>query len=222
MDFFELESSQVMKLREMTRTQTREQAELLRYTDSPEIITLCDGTTVTIRPLCAHDAPLLQAFYARLSPETIYARFLGTCKELPHQLVQNLAHVDRRTQVAWVATREQHADESIVAVARYWVIPESEPCLAEPAIVVEDRYQNRGLGTHLLKRLAAYARAHGVCFFVAIVRGSNLRILRLIRSSGLPIESKMEAGTLEIRVKLDAESGFWNVDDAIAQESFAD
>ena len=42
----------------------------------PETVTLSDGTTVTLRPIRADDAERLQALHARLSPETIYLRFL--------------------------------------------------------------------------------------------------------------------------------------------------
>jgi GNAT superfamily N-acetyltransferase len=194
-----------MKFLEMIRTEETRQEISQLYVDRCEAVTLRDGTALTIRTVRPDDTPRLQAFYGRLSRECISARFLGTCKELPHKVVERLTNVDLQTQMALVATREQHGEEVIIAVARYWVIPVNEPGLAEPAVVVEDRYQNRGLGTHLLKRLAAYARAHGVRTFLFTVHHSNTRILRLIRRSGLPIESKMESGIWEIQVKLETE-----------------
>ena len=183
----------------------REQEKSRMYTDGAEAVTLRDGTMVTIRPIRPDDAPRLQAFFARLSPESIYSRFLGFRNELPREQAECLANVDCQTQMALVATRKQYCEEDVIADARYIVIPAGEPSLAEAAIVVEDRYQNRGLGTLLLKRLTACARMHGIHTFLAAVHHSNAWVMRLIRRSGLPTESRVEAGTREIRVKLEME-----------------
>lgn len=173
----------------------------------PEVVTLRDGTKVTIRPIRPDDAPRLQALHSRLSPESIFFRFLGHRKELPRVEAERLANVDYQTRMAFVATLEPCEDECIIGVARYSVVQPSERDVAEAAIVVEDAYQGRGLGTILLERLVAYARGHGIHAFVASIRYDNVRILHFVRRSGLPTESEMEDGTLEIRVELTPESG---------------
>jgi GNAT superfamily N-acetyltransferase len=174
---------------------------------------LRDGTVITIRPIRPDDAPRLQAFFARLSPESIYSRFLGFRSELPREQAEFLANVDCQTQMALVATRKQFDKEDVIADARYFVIPAEEPGLAEAAIVVEDRYQNRGLGTLLLKRLAANARMRGIHTFLAAVHHSNSWIIRRIRRNGLPTESRVDEGTREIRVKLEIEPDHRNMVD---------
>jgi GNAT superfamily N-acetyltransferase len=172
----------------------------------PEAVTLRDGTTVTIRPIRQDDARRLQELFARLSPESIAFRFLGHPKELSDKQAEQLANVDYHTRMALVATREQCGEEHIIAVARYAVDPAVAPDLAEAAVAVEDEYQSRGLGTLLLKRLAAYAQTHGIHAFMATVRHDNVRIMRFIQHSGLPTESRLEAGTWEILVKLEPEA----------------
>ncbi|MFN2242343.1 MAG: GNAT family N-acetyltransferase [Anaerolineae bacterium] len=167
-----------------------------------ETVRLCDGTPVLIRPVRSDDAPRLQALFGRLSRESIYYRFLEFRKEMTHQEAKRLAELDYHTQMALVATRRQSGEEEVIGVARYAVAPGSEPAEAEAAIVVEDCYQNLGLGTQLLNHLAAYAVAHGVCAFLATVRFDNDRVLRVIRRSGLPIESRLEAGALALRIGL--------------------
>jgi GNAT superfamily N-acetyltransferase len=194
-----------MNFLEMTRVgETRQEISRL-YTYRSEVVTLRDGTTLTIRPIRPDDAPRLQVLFDRLSPESIISRFLANCHELPFQQADDLINADDRTQMALVATREQSGEEYIVAVARYWLIPADEPGLAEPAIVVEDQYQNRGLGTLLLKRLVAYARARGIRTFLAAYDHNNARITRIIRRSGLPTESRVELGICGIRVNLETE-----------------
>ncbi len=174
--------------------------------EKPKPVTLRDGTAVTIRPIRPDDAPRLQALFDRLSPESIAFRFLGQPKELPYEQARRLANVDYRKRMALVATREQGSEEHIIAVARYAVDPAGQPDLAEAAIVVEDEYQKRGLGTLLLSRLVAYAQAHGIRTFMATVRQDNIQIMRFVRHSGLPAESTLEAGVWEIVVKLEPEA----------------
>jgi len=169
-----------------------------------ETATLRDGTTVTIRPIRPDDAPRLQALFYRLSPESIALRFLGHPKELPYEQAQQLANVDYQTRMALVATREEDSEEHIIAVARY-AADSAQPDLAEAAIVVEDEYQKQGLGTLLLIRLVAYARTHGIRDFMATVHHDNAQIMRFIRRSGLPSQSKLAAGVWEIVVKLEPE-----------------
>jgi acetyltransferase len=176
----------------------------------PEPAVLRDGTQVTIRPISSEDAPRLQSLFGRLSRESVYYRFLELRKELPSQEARRLSELDHDEQMALVASCEE-CEEALIGVARYAVIPDSQPKEAEAAIVVEDRYQNRGLGALLLKRLTAYAVAHGIDAFVATVRNDNRRVLRLVQRSGLPAEFSLEAGTLTLRVRLqpdaDGETG---------------
>jgi RimJ/RimL family protein N-acetyltransferase len=166
-----------------------------------QAITLCDGTEVIIRHIRPEDAARLQALFARLSPESIFFRFLGLRKELPDKEAEQLAGVDQQSRMAFVATVQQNGQE-IVAVARYAAIPETWPLEAEAAIVVQDSYQGRGLGTILMGRLATYARTQGIHAFRATVHQGNARIMRFIQRSGLPTRSRVEPGGLEIWIGL--------------------
>ena len=170
----------------------------------PETVALRDGTTVTIRPIHPDDAPRLEAFFARLSPETIFSRFLEYHKELPQKEVERLVNSDYHMRMALVAARKQNGDEEIVAVASYDVIEPAKRDLAEVAIVTEDRFRSWGLGTLLMNRLAAYARRHGIRALLASVHHSDDQAIWLIRHSGLPVESRLESGVWEIRVNLEA------------------
>jgi GNAT superfamily N-acetyltransferase len=168
---------------------------------APYSATLRDGTEVTIRPLIAGDAPRLQALYSRLSPESIYYRFLSRSKELSREQAKRLANVDYDARMAFVATLGSDAEAPLIGVARY--AEGLEPGVAEAGVVVQDRYQRLGLGTILLTDLAEYARDQGIHTFVGWIHQSNAAILQFIRRSGLPTQSRLEAGVWEIRVQLD-------------------
>jgi RimJ/RimL family protein N-acetyltransferase len=184
----------------------------------PELVELRDGTQVSVRPIRTEDAPRLQSLFGRLSRESVYYRFLELRKELTSQEARRLADLDHEEQMALVASCEE-CEEELIGVARYAVIPGSQPREAEAAIVVEDRYQNRGLGALLLERLTAYAVAHGIEAFVATIRNDNRRVLRLVKRSGLPADFELEAGTLMLRVRLrpEVEGGAAAMDRQVAR-----
>lgn len=173
---------------------------LIQTLPPSEAVVLRDGSRLTLRPIRPDDAPRLQALHARLSPESIYFRFLGWHPALSEQEAQQFANLDYHTRMAFAALNEENGEEKIVAVARYAACLPDHPDEADAAIVVEDRCQNLGLGTLLLDRLLAYGRAHGIAAFRADINPENERMLRFIRRSGLPATSKLTEGALEIRI----------------------
>lgn len=170
-------------------------------------ISLRDGTQVNFRPIKADDAPRLMALFDRLSPQSIYHRFLGFRKVLPYEEVKRLVEVDYQKQMALVATNEQNGCENIIGVARYDVLSPTEPGVAEASVVIEDEYQGLGLATHLLMQLMMYAHVNGIHAFRAMIHNDNIRIMRIIQRSGLPIERMtIEQGVWDIQVSLEIES----------------
>lgn len=170
--------------------------------ESVEWVRLRSGQQVGIRPIQPDDAPRLQALFERLSPESVFLRFLGTRKTLTDQDAERLAHVDYDRRMAFVALLDDSPEEILVAVARYSAIADSDPLEAEAAVIVDDSLQNQGLGTLMLERLSTYARQHGIQRFWAAVHHSNSRILRFLRRSGLPMEKSLEEGIWDIHVSL--------------------
>jgi len=166
-----------------------------------QAVVLRDGTSVTIRPIRPDDAPRLQALVGRLSPQSVFQRFLGCNKALTDEEAAHLATVDYEARMALVATSGDN-DECILGVARY-ESPAGAPGQAEFAVVVEDRYQGLGLGKALLRHLVAYARAHGLHTFVGAVRIENVRLLRFLERCGLEVQIVgCDQGIVDIRIEL--------------------
>jgi RimJ/RimL family protein N-acetyltransferase len=164
--------------------------------------TLRDGSAVLIRPIRPDDAPHLQLLHSRLSPESIYYRYLDCRRAITPAQAREQAEVDYHTRMALVAVREEAGSEQIIGVARYAQAAGREPGIADVAVVVEDRFQNQGLGTRLLDLLARCALENGIPAFTGTVHCQNGRILRYIRRSGLPVERRLELGIWELRINL--------------------
>jgi acetyltransferase len=168
----------------------------------PEAFILKDGTRGIIRPIHPDDAEDLQATFQRLSMESIYLRFLSFKKELPDEEARHLATVDYTSRMAFVALTMKDGQEIVIGVSRYAMDDPENPEFAESAVVVEDEYQNRGLGKLLLWRLVDYARAKGIHILRGNMQVGNNRMLDLVRRSGLPHETRYVDGIWEVDIDI--------------------
>jgi len=164
---------------------------------------------VEIRPIRADDGIRLRASHTRLSPESRYRRFLAAKPTLTESDTRYLVEVDGRDHVALVATAAvDGADGEIVAVARFVRLPD-EPDAAEFAIVVADAYQRRGLGTELLRDLAAVATERDVTHFRATMLSDNIAVQRMLERLAVGEVSWLRSGSvteMEITLPADAET----------------
>lgn len=159
-------------------------------------VLLKDGTRVHVRPIRPDDAPRLQELYDRLSRHTAYQRFFTVMKRLPPDWARILATVDYRRRLAVVAERPGEHGPELAGVGRYE--PTDEPGGAEVAFVVEDGWQNKGLGTLLFNAVLDAGTARGITLFRAYVLADNRRMLDLIARFGDIKQRKSEQGVTEL------------------------
>ncbi len=177
-------------------------------------VALRDGTVVRIRPIRPADAELEARFIKRVSPESSYFRFFTVKPELTEEELSYFTHVDYESRMAFVAIH----DDEMIAVGRYDLIEDEESTgvkeaesetagesdgsdgVAEVAFLVEDAYQGRGIGTHLLRLLSAHARLHEVTRFRAFVLAENERMLRVFRDSGYEVRRELGEGVFELEI----------------------
>src|SRR4029453_6248105 len=159
-------------------------------------LTLREGSVVRIRPIRPDDAPRLQELHSRLSHHTAYQRFFSVVKRLPPDWARALATVDYRRRLALVVEAPAEAEPDLIAVGRYDAT--GEPDTVEVAFVVQDSWQNRGLGTILFDHILRAAAARSYRRFRAYVLTDNKRMLDLI-SRFTRIESrKTEQGVTDV------------------------
>ena len=137
-------------------------------------VSLDDGQCVHVRPIRPDDAERLRALYERLSPESLYYRFFSPVPPPSERQLRALTEVDYDTRMALVAT----VDDDVVGVARY-DRDHDDGGQAEVAIIVQDNFQGKGLGTRLMRRLADVGDSQGIDRFNATVLPDNKRVLGL-------------------------------------------
>lgn len=191
----------------LSRHDTEEEAEeaLAAYRhglarqDASEYVQLDDGSEVLIRPLRPEDKPLLAEGFQHLSTDTVYKRFLQPRGALTPGELAALTEIDHVDHEAFGAIDPVTGQG--VGVARY-VRDAERPHVAEPAVVVVDAWQGRGLGAKLLRRLCDHATANGIRIFSAPLLASNEAIIALFEQFGEVIGKREEGPVLELDVEL--------------------
>src|SRR5262249_24228230 len=113
---------------------------------------LDDGTYVVVRPIRPEDEPLIVALHAGHSERTIRMRFFSMVKSLSRDSLIRLCHLDYDRELALAAEyHDADGKPHFAGVSRYYLHPET--AAAEFAVVVQDPWQGRGLGWHLMQRL---------------------------------------------------------------------
>jgi GNAT superfamily N-acetyltransferase len=143
-----------------------------------ERITVRDGSELLVRSIVPSDKAAIDRAFHRMSPESRYRRFFAPRTELSDRDLAHLTEIDHSDHEALAALEPESGE--IVGVARY--VRTDEPGSAEASIVVVDDWQQRGVGSALLDRLARRARAAGVTRFIAIVLADNRKALELFHN----------------------------------------
>jgi acyl-CoA hydrolase/GNAT superfamily N-acetyltransferase len=191
------------RARRLVMMDVTDQGLLPRYPEElEEDVTLPDGTTVRVRPIRPTDEGLLRDFHYRLSEETVLRRYRHPLRALPHAERLKLVNVDYETHMALIAVRHAAAREEMVGVVRYHVDPATR--LAELAFTVRDDWQDRGIGTQLMRKVREVACLRGVGGLEAWVQADNHRMLDLLLRNGFQVTSQSVAEERHLVLRLDA------------------
>jgi RimJ/RimL family protein N-acetyltransferase len=133
---------------------------------------------VTIRPLRNGETEVVQAVFDRLGDRSRHLRFGGAKSVLTPRDLELLARVDGDHHVL-VALIEREP----IGIARLV----REGATAEVAVEVVDEWQGRRVGTILMDRLAADARAAGIKRLHAFVAAENAASRALMRHAAVRV-----------------------------------
>lgn len=163
-----------------------------------------DGKTVALRPIKVVDEEKLRRLFYGLSDTDLYYRFMSAMRTLPHRKAQPLVLLDYDEKFALAAHTGDEPDEKFVGVGRWFLDRSSN--MAEVALAVLPEWQNKGIGTFLLNRLAEVAREKGIKGFTALVLAHNRKMLNLLHKSGYQVQSRVEDGVCYISYTFDNKS----------------
>lgn len=158
-----------------------------------DVLTLPEGK-ITVRRADQSDVDAASEMHERCSERTLGLRYHGPVGDADRYLDHLLSPRHGRT------LKVQTASGRLVALGHLlWDGDETEV-----ALIVEDAWQRRGIGTELLGRLVALAVEAGSTSVYAVTQASNTAMVAAMRGLGLPLDYQIEGGTLVVTARLKA------------------
>lgn len=163
-----------------------------RVPHSRDVLTLPEGNAITVRRADQSDVDAASAMHERCSERTLSLRYHGPVGDADRYLDHLLSPRHGRT------LKVQTASGRLVALGHLlWDGDETEV-----ALIVEDAWQRRGIGSELLGRLVALAVEAGCTSVYAVTQASNTGMVAAMRGLGLPLDYQIEGGTLVVTARL--------------------
>ncbi|MDF6041115.1 GNAT family N-acetyltransferase [Streptomyces sp. JH14] len=165
-----------------------------RVPRSEHVLTLPEGNEITVRRADQSDLAAARAMHDRCSERTLRLRYHGPVRDADRYLEHLLSPRFGRTLAV------QTASGRVVALGHLlWDGDETEV-----ALLVEDDWQRRCIGSELLSRLVALAIEAGCESVYAVTQASNTGMVAAMRALALPLDYQIEEGTLVITARLEA------------------
>jgi acetyltransferase len=117
-----------------------------------------------------------------LSKESLRTRFFSTIKDISHERLILFCNIDYDRHMAIVAAMEENGQKSMIGVAR--LMMNQDLTSGEPAVLVQDKFQGKRLGTKFLEVLIKRARERGLEEVRADVLSEKVSMLKVFRRSG--------------------------------------
>ncbi|MFI6558743.1 GNAT family N-acetyltransferase [Streptomyces sp. NPDC050534] len=164
-----------------------------RLPHGQDVLTLPEGNEITVRRADERDLEAAKAMHERCSSRTLGLRYHGPVGDAERYLNHLLSPRFGRTLAV------QTASGRIVGLGHLlWDGDETEV-----ALLVEDKWQRRGIGGELLERLVSMAVEARCESVYAVTQASNTGMVGAMRGLGLPLDYQIEEGTLVITARLD-------------------
>lgn len=149
--------------------------------------TLADGSMILVRTISRLDAEREREFIEGLSAKARHNRFLGGLARPSDDFIERLTDIDYVNDVALVAVTQEQGKERIVGISRYATDRGKECC--ECAVVVADAWQDKGIGTVLMRRLIDVAKRRGLKVMESTDLAANTEMRELARFLGFTASS---------------------------------
>ena len=175
--------------------------EIVYPRDLETTMTMNDGTEMVLRPVKPTDEEDIKDLFYSLTEQSRYYRFFSIIKTLPRAKRQDMIAIDYKNELAIVASVQDMGAERIIGIGRYFVDPGKDR--AEVSFMVHQQWQDRGVGTRLLRYLVDVAKRTGIKSVYASVLAGNRAMLNVFNASGYDVTASLDGDTYEIHFPID-------------------
>lgn len=165
-------------------------------TEMEELITLKDGSKISLRPIRPEDEPFHADFINNVTKEDLYKRFFSDVGEFNHEALANLTQIDYDREMAFVAVDLSYANPHIIGVSRVLVTPDSSD--AEFAILIRSDLKGKGLGRVLMNKIIDYCKSKNTRQISGMTMPTNRGMLTLAQKLGFELDVQFEDGVADM------------------------
>jgi acetyltransferase len=167
--------------------------------------TMKDGTSVTVRPIRPEDEPALVRFHETLSERTVYLRYfhlMNLEQRTTHERLTRICFIDYDREMSLVAERRnpETGELEVLGVSR--MMKTHGTTEAEVAVVISDKWQNRGLGKELLGRLIMVGTDERLTRLTADILPDNRGVMRICEKLGFTLKHSLDDEVVRAEYKL--------------------
>ncbi len=144
--------------------------------------TLKNGVSVTLRPICPEDIPLMENFHRELSERSVYQQYFSSFsldQRIARERLVRICFTDYDRQWSIVAVP---ADEQIVGIGRLLKVPGTDYAILK--MINIDAYHHLGLGGKIMERLIYIAEQENIKAIDAYILSENKEMIGLCTKFG--------------------------------------
>jgi len=154
---------------------------------------LKDGSRIFLRPVQQNDSGKWLDFMSRMKRHKEYIRLHNIPEEMTEKYAASCCSIDYYNNFIFVALAVKKRKQEIVGLGRYYRLPQKNS--ADVFFLVDESFQNKGIGTAIMELLVDAARDNGIRSFEAMIpENNNTEIVKAFNSYGFHLERKLEEG----------------------------
>ncbi|MFA6118896.1 MAG: GNAT family N-acetyltransferase [Parachlamydiales bacterium] len=165
---------------------------------------LKDQTGVIIRPVKPEDEPLVRAFYEEVSENSLKQRYLKALhynELIAHERLIRICYIDYDREITLIAElKNQKNKKEILAISRFTKMLNSND--ATFALLVKDKWQNKGIGRKLLENIIQVSKNEHVNYLYSQMFEDNETMKSLCQSLNFQLEKREKHPILIAKLKI--------------------
>lgn len=160
---------------------------------------LCNGLEFLIRPLNYLDIPLWKPFIESCSKNSLYSRFQGTS---PGLIDQGEEYFQTDYENIITLGVEVHSENNPELIAVSWLVRDLQTNNVEVALLVADKWQQKGIATKLCDHCRSILLKWNVRDVIGSTSIKNIKILSLLKKHQANIKGNFEDNTVSFELAL--------------------
>ncbi len=160
-----------------------------------------NGEAVAVRPAKPVDERRIQEHFYNLDKKDVVSRFFHEKTTFVHDEVGDVSQVDYIKNLTMLAVVGDFGFGKVVGIGEYLL--DTDRNMAEIAFSISKKWQGKGLGKLLLKKLYEGAKDNGIAGLMAFTTPGNEGMLKLFNSLPFNVTTTLENEILELSCRFD-------------------